>query len=117
MKVLLVDDDDEQRQLRSQLLARHGFEALEASDGHTAKILAIEHRPRVVVLDLGLPTLDEGLALIRELRSLDEEVRLIVLTGRHRSAFESRPEAKLVNDFLVKPASTAKLVRTLRSYQ
>lgn len=117
MKVLVVDDDQDQRQLRSQLLARHGFEALEAPDGVTAKTLAIEHRPRAVVLDLGLPTLDDGLALIRELRSLDEDVRLIVLTGRLRSSFESRPEAKLVNDLLIKPTSTARLVRTLRSYQ
>jgi DNA-binding response OmpR family regulator len=114
MKILVVDDDHDQRQLRSQLLARHGFEALEAADAATAKTLVIEHRPPVVLLDLGLPTLDDGLALIRDLRSIDEEVRLIVLTGRFRSSFENRPEAKLVNDFLVKPTSTDRLVRTLR---
>jgi DNA-binding response OmpR family regulator len=117
MKVLVVDDDPDQRQLRSQLLAQHGFEALEAPDRAIAKSMAIEHRPGAVVLDLGLPTLDDGLALIRELRSLDWEIRLIVLTGRQRSAFESRPEAKLVNDLLIKPISTAKLIRTLRAYQ
>lgn len=117
MKVLVVDDDQDQRQLRSQLLAQHGFESLEAPDRTIAKSMAIEHRPGAVVLDLGLPTLDDGLALIRELRSLDWEIRLIVLTGRQRSAFESRPEAKLVNDLLIKPISTAKLIRTLRAYQ
>lgn len=114
MKILVVDDDHDQRQLRSQLLVRYDFEALEAADAETAKALMIEHRPPVVLLDLSLPTLDDGLALIRELRSMDEEVRLIVLTGRFRGSFENRPEAKLVNDFLVKPMSTARLVRTLR---
>jgi two-component system KDP operon response regulator KdpE len=117
MKVLVVDDDRDQRQLRSQLLARHGFEAIEAPDGATAKALAMQHHPEVVVLDLGLPTLDHGLALIRELHSLNQDIHLIVLTGRDRSALENRPEAKLVNHLLIKPTSTAKLVRTLRSYQ
>ncbi len=116
MKVLVVDDDHDQRQLRSQLLARHGFDALQAQDRASAKRLAVEHRPRVVVLDLGLPTLDDGLALIRELRSLDWEMSLIVLTGRQRNFFESRPEAKLVNDLLIKPTSTAKLIRVQRAY-
>ena len=117
MKILVVDDDHDQRQLRSQLLARHDFEALQAADAKTAKALLLEHRPAVVLLDLSLPTLDDGLALIRELRSMDEEVRLIVFTGCFRSSFENRPEAKLVNDFLVKPLSTVTLVRTLRGGQ
>jgi DNA-binding response OmpR family regulator len=117
MKVLVVDDDQDQRHLRSQLLARHGFDAFEASDGPSAKRMAIEHRPGAVVLDLGLPTVDDGLALIRELRSLDWQIHLIVLTGRHPSFFENRPEAKLVNDLLIKPTSTAKLIRALRAHE
>ena len=60
MKILVVDDDHDQRQLRSQLLARHDFEALQAADAKTAKALLLEHRPAVVLLDLSLPTLDDG---------------------------------------------------------
>lgn len=117
MKVLVIDDDRDQCQLRSQLLARHGFETVEACDRATAQKLAVEHKPQFVVLDLGLPTLEEGLALIRDLRSFDDEVHLVVLTGHQRKVFESRPEAGLVNDVLTKPTSTAKLIRTLRGPQ
>jgi DNA-binding response OmpR family regulator len=117
MKILVVEDDQDQRHLRSQLLSRHGFDTLEASDGATAKRLAIEHRPSAVVLDLGLPTTDDGLALIRDLRALDKTVHLIVLTGRNQRVLENRPEAELIDDLLVKPASTTKLVQALRACQ
>lgn len=117
MKILVVDDDQDQRHLRSQLLIRHGFDTFEAPDRATATRLAIEHRPSAVVLDLGLPTTEDGLALIRELRSLDAAVHLIVLTGRNRRILETRPEAELIDHLMVKPASTAQLVRALRAYQ
>lgn len=115
MKVLVVDDDAAQREMRALLLVRHGFDALEAGDRATALRLAAEQHPRAVVLDLRLPAFDDGLALIRDLNALDAQMRLLVLTGSSRSAFESHAESELVEILLIKPVATTALVSQLRS--
>jgi DNA-binding response OmpR family regulator len=68
--VLIVDDDTQLlRALRINLTAR-GYVVLTAADGRTARAAA-EHRPDVVVLDLGLPDLD-GTEVITELRTFTQ---------------------------------------------
>src|SRR3954469_11169141 len=116
MKVLVVDDDSMQREMRALLLEQGGFTTIEAPDKISARRLAVEHHPTAAVVDLRLPSLEDGLELIRELKGLDPAIRLIVLTGRLPDLFASRPEAAMVDRLLIKPSSTADLVRTLRSY-
>jgi DNA-binding response OmpR family regulator len=115
MKVLVVEDDRNQREVRSLLLARSGFVALEAGDANSAKVIAAEHLPHVAIVDLGLPTIDDGLELIRDLKRQNPGMRVIVLTGRRRNSFENRPGADLIDQLLMKPASTAALIQALRS--
>lgn len=117
MKVLVVDDDRDQRELRSMLLARSGFDALSASDRTSAKDLAAEHHFSAAVIDLGLPAMEDGLELIRELKALDAGMRVIVLTGSGKTSVRSALEPDLVDHLFVKPASTADLIRALRSYE
>jgi two-component system, NtrC family, phosphoglycerate transport system response regulator PgtA len=117
MKVLVVDDDREQRELRSMLLERSGFDALSASDRTSAKDLAAEHHFSAAVIDLGLPAVEDGLELIRDLKALDSGMRVIVLTGSGKSTLRSALEPNLVDRFFTKPASTAELIRALRSYE
>jgi two-component system, response regulator, stage 0 sporulation protein F len=117
MKILVVDDDRDQRELRSLLLARSGFDALSASDKASARNLAAKHHFSVAVIDLGLPAMEDGVELIRELKARDSGMRVIVLTGSGKSVISSKLEPHLVDHLFVKPASTADLIRTLRSYE
>lgn len=114
MKILIVDDDYDQRHLRALLLLRAGFEASEAGDAASAKAIAAAEHPRAAVIDLRLPTIEDGMALIRDLKGLDTAMRLIVLTGVGAHVLDARPERIFVDQLLVKPAPTADLIDALR---
>jgi DNA-binding response OmpR family regulator len=97
------------------LLARSGFEILEAPDRNVALKLAAEQKPECAVIDLRFPTEGIGLQLIRELKELDSGMHLFVLTGTDPEKFAVRPERRLVDQVIVKGASSAYLLQQLRS--
>lgn len=117
MTILVVDDDADQRQLRMMLLSRNGFDAIEAADKQSAALLARDRRPAAAIVDLRLPKVSDGIELIRELKLLDSKMRLIVLTGMLREKVGSLPGANLIDELLIKPTSTTKLIRILRSFE
>ena len=65
--VLVVDDEPQIRRLLTVTLEANGFRILAAVNGNEALTLAAQHRPAVVVLDLGLPDLT-GQEVLRRLR-------------------------------------------------
>lgn len=67
-RVLIVDDDENNRLLLATLLEYAGHTALEASTGSAGAQLAAEERPDVIVVDLSLPDIS-GAELIKNLRS------------------------------------------------
>ena len=79
MTVLIVDDDADQLNLRSMVLAKNGFETLQALDKASAKKLAALHHPEAAVVDLRLPTESEGLELLRALKLGDSAIRFSCL--------------------------------------
>lgn len=79
-RLLIVDDDPEIRRLLSRRLRRMGCMVEEAGNGEEAVTLARKAVPDVVITDMAMPCLD-GLGLLEELRSLDPDLPVIVLTG------------------------------------
>jgi CheY-like chemotaxis protein len=114
MKVLVVEDDREQCRLRAMVLAHSGFETYEACDRRSAGEIAAIQKPEAAVVDLQLPGVNDGLQLLRELKMLDANMHLVVITGSNPKTFESRPEAQLVDRLFTKPMPTASLVDALR---
>jgi DNA-binding response OmpR family regulator len=115
MKVLLVDDDQDQLSLRSMVLKRSGFECFEASSAASALEIAVEQAPICAVVDLRLPTESAGLELIRKLKDFDPQLWIVVLTGANPGRFKKLPEAALVSGILTKPVRAAELVASLRA--
>ena len=116
MTILVVDDDADQRQLRAMLLSRNGFHTVEAGDKEGAKLLAHAHHPAIAIVDLRLPTVSDGLEVVRALKSFDSQIRVIVLTGTSRQKVNNLPGVDLIDQLLIKPISTPKLIQTLRSF-
>jgi CheY-like chemotaxis protein len=116
MTVLVVDDDLDQLAVRAELFRSSGFTAIEAAGREQALQLAADHRPGCVVMDLNLPAKADGLALIRELKELDPNVHVILLTGSDRKVLDHRVEATMVDAVLRKPAQSSKLIRALKAY-
>jgi DNA-binding response OmpR family regulator len=116
MKVLVVEDDVDQLNIRALLLRRSGFEVFEAGTRFEARRLAAFHYPDCAVMDLNMPTVSEGLALIRDLKLINANMHVIVLTGADTHVFEMRSEAALVDQVFKKPAVSAQLIRKLKAY-
>jgi len=116
MTVLVVDDDRDQLTIRAELLRKCEFDVVEAAGREEARRLAADHRPGCVVMDLNLPTTEDGLALIRDLKEIDPHIHLIILTGLNRKVLERRLDATTVDHVLRKPAASAQLIRTLKAY-
>ena len=67
VRIVIVDDDPEIRDLVREYLANEGFDIGEARDGEAMRALIAERVPDVVLLDLTLPG-EDGLTLARSLR-------------------------------------------------
>jgi DNA-binding response OmpR family regulator len=104
MRVLVVDDDPAALEIRRLVIARRGHEVSVASDVEQARA-AFAAGVDVVVLDLRLPSLEDGLRLIREFRG----TRVVVLCG-NRGDLDGREEAGMVATILEKPVRSEVLI-------
>lgn len=102
-RVLLADDDAEQLLIRSQFLKLAGHETCSCVSVAAAILLLDEFKPEVLVMDLRMPKLADGLHLIRTAAARAAAPRIIVLSG-WLEQLEGRPEASLVAAVLPKPA-------------
>ena len=113
-RVLLVDDDAAALDLRKLILEREGHQVSAASDPAHARVLFAETEPQIAIVDLRLPEVPDGLALIRDLRAAAPGVHILVLSGWPLD-LEGTPEAAMVDRVLAKPVRTAVLIETLQS--
>ena len=79
-KILIIDDDEVQLMLQRSLLANEGYTVYTTADGPQGITLFRTHRPDLVLLDLGLPSLS-GIEVLKEIRRIDEKAKVIVITG------------------------------------
>jgi two-component system NtrC family response regulator len=106
-RLLIVDDDEEIRTQMKWGLAQE-YDVFLAEDRPTALELLAEHRPQVVLLDLGLPPRPaepvEGLAALSEILSQDSLVKVIIISGQGEKANALQAIGAGAYDFLPKPA-------------
>jgi len=102
-RVLIVDDDRDSRDALRELVRIWGHEAEVAADGCEAITLALERRPDVVLLDLGLPDL-HGQEVARRISSGIGRDRpyIIALSGSDED--KSTAPAGVFDAYIVKPA-------------
>jgi len=103
--VLIVDDDDDARDLLRELIGALGHSTLQAASAREAMEQAERTRPDVALIDLGLPDSD-GCELARQIRTTlaGADIRLIALTGYSDREMRQSASAAGFDDFLVKPA-------------
>ena len=115
LKVLIVEDNrDARTTLRMLLTLAHGHQVVEADDGAAAVALALDERPDVALIDLGLPGLD-GLEVARRIRAVlgRDEICLVALTGYGDREDRVRTEEVGFDAHFVKPVDTGKLAKLL----
>jgi DNA-binding response OmpR family regulator len=109
--VLIVEDDDDIRELMTFKLAQAGYEVHAEADGEAGLAAVQELRPELVVLDLMMPKLS-GMEVCVQVRANPDLQRtgVIMLTAKGQEADVQRGFAAGADDYLVKPFSPRELV-------
>lgn len=109
-KVLLVEDDESNREMLLRRLEHRGYQVVTAADGREALERARSESPCLILMDLTLPVLD-GLAATRELKSTPglSDIPVIALTAH--SGAEDRDRARQAGcaDYDTKPIEFERL--------
>jgi two-component system response regulator RegA len=110
---LVVDDDEVFRNRLCRAIESHGWEVIGAADGSSALRLAAASSPDLAVVDLRLPGMG-GLDIVRELRSLDETICIIILTGYGSIATAISATKLGASHYLSKPADADQILSAYR---
>lgn len=113
MRVLLVDDNPELRDLVTRALTRDGHAVTAVATVAAARAALSDAAPEVVVLDLGLPD-GSGMDLCRALRAEGERVPILMLTAQGAVARRVEGLEAGADDFLAKPFAVAELRARVR---
>ncbi len=116
MRVLLADDHGiVRRGLRSLLETEPGVIVVaEAADGQEALRMCAEHRPDLVVLDIGMPLLN-GIEVAARLQKLDAPPRVIILSMHADESYIIRALAAGARAYLIKNATDEDLLPAIRA--
>jgi DNA-binding NtrC family response regulator len=111
-KILIVDDDESIRKVIGFILDETGYEVRSATSGAGALEAIRKDRPDLVLTDIKMPGID-GIALLKEIRKLDDSIIVIVLTafGTVETAVEAMKAGAA--DYLTKPISRDELTLTV----
>ncbi|MCA9896273.1 MAG: response regulator [Anaerolineae bacterium] len=117
ISVLIIDDNPQNRRLVKKMLEVHGFKIFEASNGLDGVASAIEHKPRIILLDINLPDID-GIEVANTLRNQGncESCTIIALTANAMIGDRERFIESGCDDYLAKPVSRQELVSMLNKY-
>jgi len=109
--ILLVEDNELNRDMLSRRLERRGYEIKMAVDGAQGVSMATELRPALILMDLSLPVMD-GWEAIRRLKANPETaaIPIIALTAHARAEDEKTAREAGANDFDTKPIDLNRLV-------
>jgi two-component system, cell cycle sensor histidine kinase and response regulator CckA len=113
--ILLVEDEEGLRALTARALASRGYTVIEASNGIEA-IREIEERNGavdLVVSDVVMPEMD-GPTLLKELRSRNPNLKMILVSGYAEDAFEKNLREGGPFMFLAKPVALKQLIETVK---
>ena len=111
--ILVVDDEPNIAELIELYLSREGYQVVKAGAGEAAVRAAAEHRPRLVVLDIGLPDID-GLEVCRRLRQTST-IPVIFLTARDSEVDRVVGLELGADDYVTKPFSPPELVARVKA--
>jgi len=109
-KILIVDDNQDNRELVVKILKRQGYATCEAADGEEALARAASDRPDLILMDIALPKID-GLEATRRLRQMAElkDTPVIALTAHAMKGDRERALAAGCCDYITKPINVRDL--------
>ncbi|MFO0589023.1 MAG: ATP-binding protein [Polyangiaceae bacterium] len=114
-RVLIVDDNEDAAELLAEALSDEGYDVSVANDGPEALRLADDVRPRLMLIDIGLPVMD-GYELARRFRQVPahDDARLVAITGYGQESDRERSRQAGFDAHLVKPVDLSVVIDIAR---
>jgi len=109
--ILLVEDNDLNRDMLTRRLARRGFAVIAAHDGHEGHVMACSRRPDLILMDIGLPEMD-GWQVTRLLKenAATRSIPIIALTAHALVTDRERAREVGCDDYDTKPIEFTRLL-------
>ncbi|KQY99959.1 two-component system response regulator [Pseudolabrys sp. Root1462] len=116
MKVLLVEDNEMNRDMLSRRLARNGYEVVMAVDGQQAVTMAASENPDIILMDMSLPVID-GWEATRRVKAdpATQKIPVIALTAHAMAEDESKARNAGCDDFDTKPVDIQRLIGKMKA--
>jgi CheY-like chemotaxis protein len=113
-KILLVEDNDMNRDMLSRRLLRRGYEVVIALDGQQAVEMAAAEKPDLILMDMSLPVLD-GWEATRRIKAAAEtrEIPVIALTAHAMSGDREKALESGCDDYDTKPIDLPRLLEKM----
>jgi len=113
-KILLVEDNEMNRDMLSRRLERKGFEVVIAVDGQAGVDMASSTNPDIILMDLSLPVMD-GWEATRRLKadSATQSIPVIALTAHAMSGDEVKAREAGCDDYDTKPVNLNRLLEKI----
>jgi CheY-like chemotaxis protein len=113
-KILLVEDDEINRDMLSRRLERRGYEVVIAIDGEQAMVMTRSEAPDLILMDMSLPVLD-GWEATRQLRAASETrtVPIIALTAHAMQGDREKAIEAGCDDYDTKPVEFQRLLEKI----
>ena len=116
-KILVIEDNEQNRYLFSFILEKNGYRVIVAPDGLEGIKKAKEERPDLILMDIMLPVMD-GYEVTRRLRDLTEfkDVPIIALTAYAMEGDREKALQAGCNGYIPKPIIPDEFIKVLNSY-
>lgn len=112
-EILIIDDETQMRKLLEITLQSNGYKVSQAANGKDGMIIAANHPPDLIILDLGLPD-ESGHEVLKKLREWFTNP-VIILSVQKNEEDIIKALDNGANDYLVKPFRTGELLARIRS--
>ena len=115
--ILYVEDNEFNRKIVRDLLARTSYRLIEATDGEVGVAAAQRELPDLIIMDIQLPRMS-GLEAIRKLRAdpRTAPIPIIVITSFALSGDDQKAKEAGASAYLAKPYSPRELLQTIRTF-
>ena len=116
LKILLVEDNEMNRDMLSRRLTRNGFDIVMAVDGQQAVAMAASEKPDLILMDMSLPVID-GWEATRQVKAnpATAGIPIIALTAHAMSEDENKARAAGCDDFDTKPVDIQRLMGKIKA--
>ncbi len=116
-RVLIVEDDELNMKLFTDLLEAQGYEVFQTQDGMKALDLAREHRPHLILMDIQLPEVS-GIDVTKWLKADDElrHIPVIAVTAFAMKGDEEKIRASGCEAYISKPISVSHFLETVAEF-